>query len=88
MDNKHIQSIQPKIPVPAQQRIDEANALLAPYFLPLTSRERLELPKMGDKSLSFVEKAHDYVRHYLAFVPSCLNNTGYDFAGNIAVKMS
>jgi hypothetical protein len=58
MENKHVQSIPTEIPAQALQRIDEANTLLAPYLLPLTPQERHELPKMGDKSLSFFHLKH------------------------------
>jgi hypothetical protein len=78
MEDKHVLPIPPEIMAQAQQKIDEANALLAPYFLPLTPQERLELAKMGDKTLSFVEKANDYVHHYPAFVPSYLNTVAFD----------
>ncbi|MDR1983404.1 MAG: hypothetical protein LBQ28_01055 [Prevotellaceae bacterium] len=78
MENKHVLPIPPEILAQAQKKIDEANALLAPYLLPLTPQERMELPKMGDKTLSFVEKAHDYVSQYPAFVPSYLNTAEFD----------
>jgi hypothetical protein len=78
MDNKHVLPIPPEKLAQAQLKIDEAIAILAPYVLPLTPQERIELPKMGDKTLSFVEKAHDYAHHYPHFVPSYLNVTDFD----------
>lgn len=43
-----------------QQHLDAARALLAPYLVPLTPEQRQELPKMGDKSVAFVQKAAEY----------------------------
>jgi hypothetical protein len=62
MEDKHVTPIPSD--VLAQANIDAANALLAPYLLPLTPDERHDLPKMGDKTLSFVEKAQDYAHKY------------------------
>jgi DNA relaxase NicK len=59
MENKHLVSIPQDVLAQAQSYIDSANAVLAPYLLPLTPSERRDLPKMGDKTLSFVEKAQD-----------------------------
>jgi hypothetical protein len=44
----------------AQTKIDEARELLGPYLLALTPAERHELPKMGEKTIGFVEKAYDF----------------------------
>ncbi|MDR3196937.1 MAG: hypothetical protein LBU34_03620, partial [Planctomycetaceae bacterium] len=73
MEDKHITPIPPDVLAQAQSYIDSANAILAPYMLPLTPEERHNLPKMGDKTLSFVEKALDYAHHYPQLCPSYLN---------------
>jgi hypothetical protein len=78
MENKHVVAIPPEILAQVQNKIDEANELLAPYLSPLTPQERQELLKMGNVTFSFVVKAHDYVRHYPAFVPSYLNIAEFD----------
>lgn len=73
-------------PVPAdklaqvQQHLDAARALLAPYLVPLTPEQRQDLPKMGDKSVAFVQKAADYstaLAPYLPVIsqPSCAGNS-------------
>jgi hypothetical protein len=59
-ENRHIQLIPSTILTQAQAKIDEAKTLLAPYLLALTPVERHELPKMGDKTIAFVEKAYDF----------------------------
>ncbi|MDR2042282.1 MAG: hypothetical protein LBP98_08210, partial [Tannerella sp.] len=52
--------------------------LLAPYLLPLTPTERRDMPKMGDKTLSFIKKAQDYAHQYPQFCPSYFNISGFD----------
>jgi GrpB-like predicted nucleotidyltransferase (UPF0157 family) len=78
MVDKHVLPIPPEVLAEAQEHINAANALLAPYLLPLTPAERHNLAKMGDKTLSFVEKAHDYARQYPQFCPSYLNLAEFD----------
>ncbi|MBS4028914.1 MAG: hypothetical protein KGZ58_09770 [Ignavibacteriales bacterium] len=41
------------------KRIDEARAML-PFLINLTPEERETIPKMGDKTVAFVEKTIDY----------------------------
>ena len=78
MEDRHVQPIPPNILAQAQTKIDEANAMLAQYLFSLTPKERSEMLKMGDKTLSFVEKTHDYVRHYPALAPSYLDTAAFD----------
>ena len=61
-DNRHEQAIPPGILAQARAKIDEAKTLLAPYLIALTPEERQKLPKMGEKSLEFVEKAYDFTQ--------------------------
>jgi hypothetical protein len=78
MEDKHVTPIPPNVLAQAQANIDAANAALAPYLLPLTPQERRDLLKMGDKTLSFVEKAQDYAHQYPSLCPSYLDLTGFD----------
>ena len=39
-----------------ETKISEIRQLLSPYLVNLTSEERTKLPKMSDKSVSFVSK--------------------------------
>jgi hypothetical protein len=78
MEDKHVIPIPPQVLAQAQANIDATLALLAPYLLPLTPTERRDLPKMGDKTLSFVEKAQDYAHQYPQLCPSYLNLTEFD----------
>lgn len=60
----------------ALQKIRDARADLAPYLHPLTSQQREELPKMGDKSLAFVAKVAEYAQSLPALMPSYLDVPG------------
>jgi hypothetical protein len=81
-DNRHTQTIPSTILTQAQTKIDEAKTLLAPYLLALTPAERRELPKMGEKTIAFVEKAYDFALQNPALVPPYLDVAafGADFA--------
>jgi hypothetical protein len=80
-DNKHIQAIPQEVLTQAQTKINEVKTLLAPYVVALTPSERHELPKMGEKTISFVEKAYDFAQQNPNLVPPYLDMTafGIDF---------
>jgi hypothetical protein len=80
-ENQHVQAIPSTVLTQAQTKIDEAAALLAPYLLALTPAERREVPKMGEKTISFVEKAYDFAQKNPALVPAylSLDAFGVDF---------
>lgn len=42
--------------------IEMLRTKLLPHLQTLTSKERLEMPKMGDKTVAFVQKSYDYAR--------------------------
>ncbi|MDR1277829.1 MAG: hypothetical protein LBK02_03680 [Treponema sp.] len=67
------QSIPAAVLAEAQARIDEAKTLLAPFMLALTPAERQELPKMSEKTISFVEKAYDFARKNPNLAPPYLD---------------
>jgi len=48
-------------------------AKLMPHLLTLTPEERQELPKMGEKTASFVDKGTDYVQKYPELGPVYLD---------------
>ena len=80
-ENIHVQAIPPDVLAQAQTKIQEVQALLAPYMLALTPEERRELPKMGAKTISFVEKAFDFAQQNPNLVPPYLDLAafGVDF---------
>ncbi len=66
-------------PIPAQVIADvtaaltQIKTLLAPYVHSLSVEERSELPKMSNKTLSFVGKTVDYAKSNPEFFPSYLS---------------
>lgn len=65
-----------------QTKINDAKALLAPYAIAPTPNERHDIFKMGEKSLSFVEKSYEFARQNPTLVPPFLNMSefGADYA--------
>ncbi|MHB9294486.1 hypothetical protein PilKf_00206 [Pillotina sp. SPG140] len=80
--NVHVQAIPSTVLAEAQTHVEALKILLDPYMLALTAIERRELLKMGEKTIAFVEKAYDFARQNLQFVPSYLDIDafGADFA--------
>jgi len=76
--NKHTQAIPENILAQAQTKIVEAISLLQPYLLALTPAEKQELPKMGPKTLNFVEKSHQAAHENLSLVPPYLEMGAFD----------
>ncbi len=52
------------------QKLSEIRTMLAPYLQSLTVTERHDLPKMSNKSYSFVAKAAEYSESNPQFVPA------------------
>ncbi|GET24474.1 hypothetical protein [Prolixibacter sp. NT017] len=52
-----------------KQAISTLNATLLPKLITLTKEERIELPKMGDKTLAFTTKANEYTAQNDTLVP-------------------
>lgn len=50
--------------------LNQIKTLLQPYLVSLTTEQRRELPKMSNKSLSFVSKVNDYCCTNPEFCPS------------------
>jgi hypothetical protein len=78
IENKHIQAIPANILAEAQSHIDATNALLKPFVIALTPAERHDVLKMGDKTLSFVEKAFDFVKKSPELAPSYLDINAFE----------
>jgi hypothetical protein len=58
--NNHSHAIPPEVVEQVKQKAREMLELLAPYATPLTPQERRDLPVMGDKTVSFVEKSFEF----------------------------
>jgi hypothetical protein len=81
-ENTHVQAIPLDVLNQTQTKIQEVLTLLAPYLLALTPAERQGMPKMGEKTISFVEKAYDFAQQNPNLVPPYLEMAafGTDFA--------
>ena len=73
MNNIHNLSIPQQVLDQAIARINEAGEILKPYLLTLTSTERSDMPKMGDKSSAFVQMAFEYSKTNPEFAPRYMN---------------
>jgi hypothetical protein len=82
MDNKHSLSIPVDVLSQVQTLVNQAHTLLLPYVTPLTAAERRTLLKMGEKTFSFVEKAHEFAVQNPALCPPYLDMVAFeiDFA--------
>ncbi|MCZ4695515.1 hypothetical protein DWB61_11635 [Ancylomarina euxinus] len=49
------------------------NAILSPKLHTLIPEEKRDLPKMGDKTVAFVEKALEYGEQYPGFMPNFID---------------
>jgi hypothetical protein len=78
MKNHHNRAIPAQIQEQVQNLLKQISELLAPYALALTPAERHELPKMGEKTLSFVEKAHELAQQNPSIRPPYLSMTDFD----------
>ncbi|MDR2065269.1 MAG: hypothetical protein LBP85_06150 [Prevotellaceae bacterium] len=82
MENRHLEAIPVDVLTQVHTKLNEIRTLLKPYVVTLTPDERRELPKMGEKSFTFVEKSYDYAVENPGIVPSYLDMQafGVDFA--------
>jgi hypothetical protein len=78
MADKHAVSIPPSILAQIQSLLQEAGTLLLPYATPLTPAERRNIAKMGEKTLSFVEKSHEFALQNPNLVPPFLDMNAFD----------
>lgn len=56
-------------------------SILESKLITLTPEERMEMPKMGDKTVAFVEKAIEYAQEYPQYMPAFIDvpETELDF---------
>ena len=77
-NDKHKDAIPEAVLTQVYGQIEAVKTALAPYTLALTPQERHAMLKMGDKSLAFVEKTHDYAQDNPTLVPSYLDMDDFD----------
>jgi hypothetical protein len=78
MADKHSVFIPADILAQIQSLLQQANSLLLPYATPLTPDERRIIAKMGEKTLSFVEKSHEFALQNPNLVPPFLDMAAFD----------
>jgi hypothetical protein len=71
--NTHVQAIDEKTMQAIMGKMDEIQRLLDPFITALTPTERKTLPKMGEKTLAFVEKCHEFAIKNTEFCPPFLD---------------
>ena len=78
----------------AADAVTKINAAIAtinsnlPALINLTAEERIALPKMGDKTLSFVTKALEYSKQNSAIVPQFLNMAEFEKDVNAVTQLN
>jgi hypothetical protein len=77
-DNRHENAIPEATLTQVYGQINAVKTALDDYLLALTPEERRTMLKMGEKSLAFVEKAHDYASDNPTLVPSYLDMDEFD----------
>ncbi|MDR1073851.1 MAG: hypothetical protein LBL45_09295 [Treponema sp.] len=77
-DDRHQNAITEAVIQQIHQQISGILTTIQPFVTALTPQERQSTLKMGDKSLAFVEKAHDYAHDNPNLVPSFLDMTAFD----------
>ncbi|MDR3325511.1 MAG: hypothetical protein LBS82_05975 [Spirochaetaceae bacterium] len=77
-NDKHVDAIPQVALTQAQTKIDEIKLVLSSCMVPLTPTERRDIPKMGEKTLMFVEKAHDFAHQNPNLVPAYLDMDAFD----------
>ena len=60
--NRYSSVIPPEVAEQAKDFFRQGAQVLAPYLINLTPDEKIQLPKMGDKSVPFVTKGAEYLR--------------------------
>jgi hypothetical protein len=60
------------------EHLNNAQAALSKYVIALTPAQRMGLPKLGDKTLAFVNKTAEYANSQSKFVPSYLDKAEWD----------
>ena len=59
------------------QKLQECKTLLAPFLQGLTSKQRQDMFKMGDKTVATVQKTKSYVETNPEFVPNYMDKTEF-----------
>ena len=78
MQNQHRQAVPAAVVEEMRATAARLIELMTPYAVSLTPAERQTLPKMGEKTLSFVERAHQQAQNYPGIRPPFLDMAEFD----------
>jgi hypothetical protein len=78
MEDKHSQAVPANIVAQALALVNQIKLMLLPYVTSLTPAQRHALLKMGEKTLSFVQKAHEFALQNPNLCPPYLDMTGFN----------
>jgi hypothetical protein len=76
--NLHVQQVPVEVLAQAKSLVEQLTALLSPYMVSLSSTDRQTIPKMGEKTLSFVTKAQEFAGQYPGLMPTFVNKADFD----------
>ena len=85
--NIHRQAVPADVLAQIETKSRELKELITPYLVALTSTERRDLPKMGEKSVAFVEKAYQYFIENPALRPNFVDEADYTIDYNDAMNL-
>lgn len=82
MNNTHNSQIPKEILDSVMEKLKAVKTEISEYVHVLTVDDRRKMPKMGDKSFSFVNKSFEYSQQHPEFMPAYYNPE--DFANDMA----
>jgi len=87
MDNKVAHSIPADKLAQATEHLAALRTLLAPYLVSLSPEERAALPKMGDKSVAFVQKAAAYSESLPQYLPAYVDGAALRLDAQVSADL-
>ncbi len=87
-ENRSNVTIPPAVITTITNALNDIKTALDPYLTPLNPDERQSMAKMSDKSLAFVNKAHDYTQSNPEFMPAFIPMADFetDFVNVTAIN--
>jgi hypothetical protein len=76
--NNHLEPIQEEKLVKIEKSLNELREILSSYVTPLTPKERKALPKMGEKTLAFVEKCYEFSKRNPELCPGFFDKDAFE----------
>jgi hypothetical protein len=76
--NRHVTEVPVALITVLENSTNTSIEEISPYDPGLTPHDHLTIPRMGEKTFAFVEKAHDYAKANPALCPSFLDISAFD----------